>query len=273
MTLTPAGTRPLDPYDVADISEGRRLVAAVRRHPSRFPLPPNAPFPAPVAARRHFIPVWLLSVAGGLFGLDRFILGRPVTGVLKLATAGGAGIWWAADMFHIAFGGITDGTGRTLVGRIGERVFAVAVTGVLVTGCAVAAAPYAADAYDRAVQAAGQLTGKVQDVIDPEPVPVPEWTEAARFQGEASGTTGAFTVTGNAVQIMYSTGGHALVHLHPAGTPIADSNGPQWAVEEASSGQWITQLEPGAYAFTVQTGQSRWNFSVQQYDGPVTAAP
>lgn len=265
MTLTPAGTAPLDPYDAADILEGRRLVASVRRHPSRFPLPPNAPFPVPAVRSRSFIPIWLLSVAGGLLGLDRFAAGRPATGVLKLFTAGGLGIWWAADMFHIAFGGFTDGSGRAMRGRIGERVFTVAVTGVLVTGCAVAAAPYAADAYVQAVQA----TGKVQDVIDPEPVPVPEWTEAARLQGEASAVTGEFTVTGNAVRIMYSVGGHALIHLHPAGTAIADSNGLQWALEEASSGQWMTTLDPGTYTFTVQTGQSRWTFDVEQYDGPV----
>lgn len=273
LTLTTASTRPFDPYDAADINEGRRLVASVRRHPSRFPLPPDAPFPAPVAGTRPFLPVWVLSVAGGLYGLDRFVLGRPVTGVLKLATAGGLGIWWAADMFHIAFGGITDGSGRNLAGRIGERVFAVVVTCTLVTGFAVAAAPYAAAAFGQAAQAAGQLTAKVQDAVDPEPVPVPEWTEAARFHGDASATTGGFAVTGNAVRITYSTGGHALVHLHPAGTSIQDSNGPQWALEEASSGQWITPLEPGTYTFTVQTGQSRWNFSVEQYDGPVTSVP
>lgn len=269
MTLTPAGTAPLDPYDAADILEGRRLVASVRRHPSRFPLPPNAPFPVPAVRSRSFIPIWMLSVAGGLLGLDRFAAGRAGTGVLKLVTVGGAGIWWAADMFHIAFGGFTDGLGRTMQGRAWQRVSAVAATGLLVTGCAVGAAPYAADAFDRAAQAAGQLTGKVQDVVDPEPVPVPEWSEAARFQGEASAVTGEFTVTGNAVRIMYSVGGHALIHLHPAGTAIADSNGPQWALEEASSGQWMTTLDPGTYTFTVQTGQSRWTFDVEQYDGPV----
>lgn len=55
-----------------------------------------------------------LSVLVGHFGVDRFYLGKIGTGLLKLATFGGLGIWWIVDMVLIATGDMTDGEGRLL---------------------------------------------------------------------------------------------------------------------------------------------------------------
>lgn len=40
---------------------------------------------------------WLLSVAGGVYGLDRFARGQIGLGLLKLMTFGGMGLWYLAD--------------------------------------------------------------------------------------------------------------------------------------------------------------------------------
>lgn len=45
---------------------------------------------------------WILSCAGGMYGLDRFFRGQIGLGLLKLFTFGGFGMWYLADM-GIAF--------------------------------------------------------------------------------------------------------------------------------------------------------------------------
>ncbi len=44
----------------------------------------------------------LMSIFFGSLGVDRFIMGRIGTGILKLITAGGLGIWWLVDIILIA---------------------------------------------------------------------------------------------------------------------------------------------------------------------------
>jgi hypothetical protein len=44
----------------------------------------------------------VMSVVFGWFGVDRFIMGKVGTGLLKLITFGGIGIWWLVDVILIA---------------------------------------------------------------------------------------------------------------------------------------------------------------------------
>lgn len=46
----------------------------------------------------------ILSIFLGALGIDRFYLGYIGTGILKLITCGGFGIWWLIDLIMIATG-------------------------------------------------------------------------------------------------------------------------------------------------------------------------
>jgi TM2 domain-containing membrane protein YozV len=44
----------------------------------------------------------VMSIFFGSIGVDRFIMGKIGTGILKLITFGGFGIWWLVDVVLIA---------------------------------------------------------------------------------------------------------------------------------------------------------------------------
>ncbi len=56
----------------------------------------------------------LLSIFLGSIGVDRFYVGKVGTGILKLLTAGGCGIWYIIDIIQVATGNFTDKNGNVI---------------------------------------------------------------------------------------------------------------------------------------------------------------
>ncbi|NYE18936.1 Ltp family lipoprotein [Microbacterium immunditiarum] len=99
--------------------------------PYAAPAPPS-PYQAPAPPGKQFIAAWLLSYFLGVFGVDRFYLGKVGTGLLKLFTFGGFGIWWLIDLILILAGAARDKDGRPLEGYDRHKKVAWIVTGAIV---------------------------------------------------------------------------------------------------------------------------------------------
>lgn len=98
--------------------------------------PPTAQFgPTPIASEtsdKSFVVTWLFAWLLGIFGVDRFYLGKIGTGIAKLLTLGGLGVWVLVDLIITLTQNATDAHGRKVRGHGKQPMIAWIVTGVVV---------------------------------------------------------------------------------------------------------------------------------------------
>lgn len=89
-----------------------------------------APTPA-AEGDKSFIATWLFAYFLGMLGVDRFYLGKIGTGVVKLLTLGGVGIWWIIDIILVLAGAQRDRAGQRLAGYDKYKKLAWIITGAV----------------------------------------------------------------------------------------------------------------------------------------------
>lgn len=80
--------------------------------------------------QKDFMTASMLSLFLGFLGVDRFYLGKVGTGILKLLTLGGYGIWYIIDLILILTGSMKSKNGLELKGRTKNLKVALIITAV-----------------------------------------------------------------------------------------------------------------------------------------------
>lgn len=91
-----------------------------------------------LSKQRHFLAAFFFSYIFGVFGIDRFYLGKIWTGILKLLTFGGLGIWALIDLGLIISGNMRDKQGNKLIDaekykKFAKRTIFISTLSIIVT--------------------------------------------------------------------------------------------------------------------------------------------
>ncbi|TFC88481.1 TM2 domain-containing protein [Cryobacterium sp. TmT2-59] len=95
------------------------------------PYPPVTPGYSPPP--KSFVATWLFAWLLGFLAIDRFYLGKVGTGLLKLLTVGGFGLWWLIDLILVLAGAQRDKHGRPLAGYAETVAWIVTAAGFVLS--------------------------------------------------------------------------------------------------------------------------------------------
>ncbi|NKG21998.1 TM2 domain-containing protein [Paeniglutamicibacter terrestris] len=242
-----------------------------------FPQQPMQGY-APPAPGKSFIATWLFALFLGVFGVDRFYLGKIGTGLLKLFTLGGFGIWVLVDLILVLTGKQRDKSGATLAGYDKNKVIAWIVTGIVIVIGAITG-PDAGGAADNASSLA-----PVQQVQAEEPAEKPadeaaaapveqakKWTKVVSLKGTNGQASEIFELTGADARMSYNfTGGGDFslgsVYLEEEGVDLMTDGGlPLLMLDKAEKASTAVHKKAGSYYVDVKAANfDGWTLTIEE---------
>lgn len=210
------------------------------------------PFPVLRPTHRDFRPLLLLSVVLGILGADRFYQGKHVTCALKLATAGGLGIWWVADIINILRGHAEDNGGHRFTGEKKHRAIAWALVAALFAGLA-------ATAVAAAVPTVITASDEVKEVL--KPAPVPTWNVLAEVAGAKEPIV--LTITGDRLRVSYDFPVPVYAYLQKEGDASVPAQ-PFLLTDTPTKGEKEVAVTPGVYQLVVRADNDFWTLRAEE---------
>ncbi|WP_165384924.1 Ltp family lipoprotein [Cryobacterium sp. SO1] len=216
--------------------------------PFTVPQPPPKPgalYAPVIPSEKSFLATWLFAWLLGFFAVDRFYLGKVGTGLLKLFTFAGFGVWYLVDLVLVLAGAQRDKQGRRLAGYDQHKKVAWIVTaawivlGVIISGVSGAAG------------SGGTTTAAVDSVVErADDAPVSEATEEATEEATVEPAAEPAKVTVPDVTGM--TASAAVATLRAAGFDVADAEDPDATVTATTPATGGTADDGSTVTLTVE---------------------
>ena len=206
------------------------------------------------SSTKSFLVTGILSAIFGIFGADRFYLGKTGSGIAKLLTLGGCGVWYLVDLVILIVGNQTDSRGQRLEGATTKnKLIVVAI--VIIFAIIGAATP----------KPTGALIDSNSQKETEETV---SWTDVVSMSGTSDGAVSeTFTVGSGEKRITYSiSGGSFLLYAAAPGVDI-DVEGALPILSGYSDGTHTetVELEAGTYTLDLRPVLTdSWSLTLQE---------